>query len=73
MSTAYAISEGYWSTTDQAMWCPECLTPAAVVVERRLACIDDHGGHSLRIGAALYCFDHEGFVDELRSPGSDTE
>jgi hypothetical protein len=49
MSTAYAISEGYWSTTD------------------------DHGAHSLRIGAALYCFDHEGFVDELRSPGSDTE
>ncbi len=33
-----------------------------------MACIDEHGAHSLRIGAALYCFDHEGFVDELRGP-----
>lgn len=66
--TSSAFSTGYWATTDDGSWCPTCNLPSAVVVERRIACVDLEGASSVLAGAYLYCFQtgHEDFIEVIR-------
>lgn len=62
MTTAAAITEGYWADGRRSLWCDTCLLPSVVMLQRRVACVDEHGATSLLVAEHGYCIGHADFM-----------